>query len=461
MKEKIKNNKKYIKETILLLGGIIINLACFLMGTIYSNAQTLDNPSFPFYINEIYGANGNYNGSSIVCDDVNEIYNTYLKQYENIIISDIYDKFSLNSTDSILVRIREVGNNLGSSTPYMYIWFEFYVNPTVNGTVSNSATFVNTPVDISFDYYGRIRYNFYPQSTNLTYYSKQNLSTSSGYTMFGTPIIYHLDYSTYDMYQIYNYPVFMYNMNILYSSNGTPLIAYTGVSIGDFTDLPGLDEILNNINNTWEPPSSITGHALPSQPTENPNNNDFQNRLQMFDYLKDSINAIVGNLGYNIKNWLDNLIGKMVEGFNSVSKNIYNGFKTLMDNIKDFFGPKIDAIVEKFNYITEPFDSQELSNALNNGSFSGDMLSLLSNVGSFSSTFTSATEPQSCSFTLDFTNNGYFSFGVCTFSFDWILPFRSYIRLFLGCLCVYSLIVSIFTSINTYIGGTSSINDDI
>lgn len=459
MKEKIKNNKKYIKETILLLlGGIIINLACFLMGTIYSHAETITGGPFPYYFDKIYS----YSNSNNNTDDIHELF--HLVNQTDYIIQSIYNNndMSLTNNDVILLRLTEVSNNLGSG--YLRLCFTAYINPQVETDVSQNAIFSSTSVKVNYDKKQDFYFRFYPESNNFSYNTKGGLSLSSNYSwILGAPSVSFGSYSSTGYSWVYtpNYPVYLHNANSLSSPNGSIVMAYSQISVGDFTDLPGLDEILNNIQNTWEPPSNITGHALPNQPTENPNNNDFQNRLQMFDYLKDSINAIVGNLGYNLKKWFDSLIGKMVEGFNSVSQNIWNGFKTLMDNIKDFFGPKIDAIIEKFNYITEPFDSQELADNLNNGSFSGDMLGLVTTVGSFSSTFTSATEPQSCSFTLDFTNNGYFSFGVCTFSFDWILPFRSYIRLFLGCLCVYSLIVSIFTSINTYIGGTSSINDDI
>lgn len=429
MKEKIKNNKKYIKETIfLLLGGIIINLACFLMGTIYSHAEPYESAYFPF--------NSGYNPNDYPIDN----------DYINGLFSDptvcmvkAYWENSISHPDWYTIYILH-DSSVTTATPF-FLYGEVYA--------SNPARFdVRSSSNISGIYVESYQYRDGAWSELLTRWDSSFANfTNISSTLDDPRSIYYVKE----------------NLN-KDSSIGLTLIYAPSKEVinpGEFTDLPGLDEILNNIQNTWQPPSNITGHALPSQPTENPNNNDFQNRLQMFDYLKDTLTALIGNLGYNLSNWFNALIGKLVEGFNSVSQNVYNGFKTLMDNIKDFFGPKIDAIIDKFNYITEPFNSQELSDSLNNGDFSSDFLGLITTVSTFSNTFTSATEPQSCSFTLDFTNNGYFSFGVCTFSFDWILPFRSYIRLFLGCLCVYSLIVSIFTSINTYIGGTSSINDDI
>lgn len=175
------------------------------------------------------------------------------------------------------------------------------------------------------------------------------------------------------------------NFTLLFYQNNDVCLIGPSLNIGEFTDLPSLDNILNNISNTWEPPSTTTGHALPSAPTENPNNNDFQNRLQMFDYLKNSINSIVGNLGYNLKNWFDNLSGKMIEGFNSVSQNVWNGFSTLMNNIKDFFGPKIDAIIEKFEYITEEPDSEEITDFIETTSIYSDISSINTSVTTFGS----------------------------------------------------------------------------
>lgn len=416
---KMFKDKKFLKEiAIILIVGIIVNASCFLLCSITGHCTNETSQYFPMTQND-----------------------------KNFPMSDIFN--------------------------YVSVDFEH------NENLSDYYCFMSCKDDVSGRWHGFIIF------TDNMWLAEQNSSGTSFNAQSSTVqnVFYCYEYScsnSFSWKNVYNrgpskirgvnFESSIFDIHSSYLSNfqvGFYVYDYAcligpdnSVSVGDFIDLPGLDEILNNITNTWQPPSNITGHALPSQPTENPNNNDFQNRLQMFEYLKDSINAIVGNLGYNIKNWFDNLIAKMVEGFNSVSQNIWNGFKTLMDNIKDFFGPKIDTIIEKFNYITEPFDSQKLFSNLNNANFSSDFLGLITTVSSFGTALTSGTEPSSCSFTLDFSNS-YYNFGVCEFSLDWILPFRSIIRLIVGCLCVYSLIISIFTSLNTYIGGTSSINDDI
>lgn len=226
------------------------------------------------------------------------------------------------------------------------------------------------------------------------------------------------------------------------------------INPGEFTDLPGLDEILNDLTNSYTPDFS------PVFPNIDNNKTDLENEKSFFETLGSSITSSFNNLGNSLKTWFNNLMSKMVQGFNSVSQNIYNGFSTLMANIKDFFGSKLDFIVEKLEYLTRPFDIETFTSDLNNSNFASSLLGLITSVQTFSDLFTAATEPNTASFTLDFTNC-YYNFGVCTFSLDWLLPVRPLIRLLLGALCLYSLAVSIFTSINTYIGGTSSINDDL
>lgn len=437
MKELINKNKNYIKETLLLLlGGIIINLACFFMGTLYSNAATLPTGSLPYNVTEYKDLN------PILTDSViSALYNdTNVSSY-------------LASCDNYIMYIDDVFNSSGRAN----IEIRIIKNPYTDNIYDSNWDFLSQRV-LYYGTWGLV--NIY-LSSDGSIYRVQWRGTNENNTSFqllGAPVPTLNTNVNLEFTPRYPFAI----KSTVYDVTGNNYVFVNAIQIipGEFTDLPGLDEILNNLNNNWEAPSSGTGHALPNQPTENPNNSDFQNRLQMFDYLKDSFNSIIGNLGYNLKNWFDNLMGKMVEGFNSVSQNVYNGFKTLMDNIKDFFGPKIDAIIEKFNYITEPFDTNKLTQNLNNSDFSSDFLGLTTTISTFGTAFTSGTEPSSCSFTLDFSNS-YYNFGVCDFSLDWILPFRSAIRLIVGCLCVYSLIVSIFTSLNTYIGGTSSINDDI
>lgn len=431
---KIFKDKNFLKEiAIILIVGFIINIACFFLCSITGHCATVDTLLY-FPMSQ---------GDGEITQDVMSLVNQYDEQlhwseysgdawYRVVFAHQQYNSQGVGGTVFIccLYSLSEPKCELNSDNHTFYIE---NLPVTTNGAYIYELTrYGNGTVNIN-NRTGWIQNGRVNQALQSSQYHPNTYSDRYSY------------FSNFTMFFYQNNDVCLY---------GPP------VDIGEFEDLPPLDSLLNNIQNSWEPPSSTTGHALPSAPQENSNNNDFQNRLQMFDYLKDSINAIIGNLGYNIKNWFDNLQQKLTQGFNSVSQNIYNGFATLMQNIKDFFGPKIDAIIDGISWFFEPLSFEELSDTLNNGAFTSDFLSLKTSAVSFGQGLTSGSEPQSCSFTLDFSN-GYYNFGVCTFSLDWILPFRSVIRLILGCLCVYSLLISVFTSLNTYIGGTSSINDDI
>lgn len=423
MKEEKKNkNKEFIKEVIVILVfGLIINLFCFFICSITGHCANAQEEYYPFswgyneigrqedietIINYMTNPNSNYYG------------------YDNCFIRAVTEQHTNYTTIYYAVEYFGSYYNLygvvNQQQPYS---FDVY-----RGT-NNQGTDRYTTATFAYGFNGTQRLELVYNSANF------NGSQSSLYN----PTLSY--YSTFDT---------------LYDANGNALI-YTPIEevpIGEFTDLPGLDQILNNITNTW---NNSTDTTLP--PTDN-NATVSDNLRNFLSTMQGNLSGAINNLGAKIKSYFDNLQQKLTDVANSISQNIYNGFATLMQNLKDFFGPKIDAIIDKINWFLEPFSSEELADNLDNGSFSSDFLGLISSAATFGESLTSGTEPNSCKFTLDFSNS-YYDFGVCEFSLDWILPMRPGIRLIIGCLCVYSLIVSIFTSINTYIGGTSSINDDI
>ena len=438
--EKKNKNKNFIKEVIVIMVvGLIINLFCFFICSITGHAASTDLPdgTLPYNIHNYHNIN--------TFTDENVI---------NTIFSDTDVINAIGNNNYIFFPVDYGYTNNGSR---FYVDYRIYVSPSLMYNYDANSNYLDNGVWLT----GYQLLYTYRINNDGSFYSGQYRGIQSSISSYKALGSVNTGTCSFNGKTITNgYPLAL--GSDIYSSNNFLVFtnASSGINIGEFADLPNLDELLNNISNTWEPPSTITGHALPSSPTENPNNNDFQNRLQMFQYLADTITQNFGNLGYNLKKWFDNIQQKLTDVANSISQNIYNGFKTLMDNIKDFFGPKIDAIIDKINWLFEPFSSEELADNLDNGSFSSDILGLTSSVTTFGESLTSGTEPNSCTFTLDFRNS-YYNFGVCEFSLDWILPMRPGIRLVIGCFCVYSLIVSIFTSINTYIGGTSSINDDI
>lgn len=417
-----KENKSFIKECLIILFvGIIVNAACFLMSTIYSKAENVQYFPFESGYNE-YNINVNQsfvdeqmaNGAFFIrC--YSDPSSSYPNRMRYVVLSDI------ELTSSTQVRLYgEILSGYGGSNFALY-----WDNP--NALLSYKVKYYLDWGD------GRdISQTTYDDNTLRPFY---NISSAVGSN--------NVYYS--------KYPIPLNSIN-----NDVFLITVPSEPInpGEFTDLPGLDEILNDLTNSYTPDFS------PVFPNIDNNKTDLENEKSFFETLGSSITNSFNNLGNSLKTWFNNLMSKMVQGFNSVSQNIHNGFATLMANIKDFFGQKLDFIIEKIEYLTRPFDIETFTSDLNDSNFASSLLGLITSVQTFSDLFTAATEPNTASFTLDFTNC-YYNFGVCTFSLDWLLPVRPIIRLLLGALCLYSLAVSIFTSINTYIGGTSSINDDL
>lgn len=447
---KMFKDKKFLKEiAIILLVGAFVNGACFLLCSLTGHCETI-NSVLPYLCqndNSFYNEQGVSNALAVIND-----------KYPN---TDIYNKkffvcygvYNIWYTYSDYVEVPAY---------YVYTCPDNLVLPT---TWSGTSTFDNFQfndsscyIDVSLGNYPR--YIVAPRSTSIDSSGFYCNEFSGGTVrLFGTVTTHNINNKYFELtVPGLNYPVYTTSQfsTVDRNANQGYILAFadTIVMPGDFTDLPDLEDLLDNISNSFSGGSNGTSN------TPDQNKTDIQNFADFFNNLQSSINSNINNLGQNIKGWFDNLQKKLTDVANAISGNVYNGFKTLMSNIKEFFGPKLDAIIEKLDYIQEPFSAAELSENLNNANFSSDFLGLITTLSSFSTAFTSGSEPSTCSFTLDFSNS-YYNFGVCEFSLDWILPFRSTIRLIVGSLCVYSLIVSIFTSLNTYIGGTSSINDDI
>ena len=152
--------------------------------------------------------------------------------------------------------------------------------------------------------------------------------------------------------------------------------------------------------------------------------------------------------------------------FNTLFQNLYTFFKNIFDNLKNFFKPffeKVEntliSILDTINHFFEPFDFQTAQTHINNSVTITSIRNIITNISTFTSIFTNTNEPENLSFTLDFSNNSFVNFGLCYLDFNFIKPFRSAIRLFIGCLLVLGLLVTIATSINNYIGGNSAKNE--
>ena len=228
---------------------------------------------------------------------------------------------------------------------------------------------------------------------------------------------------------------------------------FSDIDVGEFIDLPSIDNILDNIQNTWEPPSTTTGHALPTTPQENTNNTPFQDRLQMFQYLADTITQNFGNFGYNLQNFFNKIQQKLTDVANSISQNIYNGFKTLLDNVKDFFGPKLDKIIDLLSQLQNNATSDFEEN-WEDSQVKQDFDSISQSVETSFTVWSNTYEPNEFKIPLHVENVTilhcnqvqYIDLGL----FSPVLP---YIRTIMWALMVYSLVYTIIDSLANYITG--------
>jgi hypothetical protein len=248
MKEKQKNNnKKFWKETlILLLVGVIINLLCFLMGTIHSRAETVTT-QLPY----ITSNNPYFNESEVAnaLDAINQAYPDDNLQNIIVFLSSEYVWWDYNTyipTKTYIVY------NLSGFT-YSSSWGTVGSNLAPNA--SNFDLYGNDYIDVNFDnftsytcsYRGNIGTNY-----NGMYVSK---TTASSVTrrFFSSYQPIHIENAKVNFDYLQNYPVYT-NVSWFTNDNRGDAITYLtmGVNdpvIGDFSELPPLDELLNNILN--------------------------------------------------------------------------------------------------------------------------------------------------------------------------------------------------------------------
>ena len=426
-------DKKFLKEVaIILLFGVLINGFCFFICSITGHCAV--DPTLYFPMSQ---------GDGEITQDVMSLVTQYDSQlhwseypddtyYKLVFAHQQYNSQGVGGTVFIccLYSLSEPKAELNSDNHTFY--------------VQNLATTVNNSAVI----YELTRYG----NGTTTVNNRNGWIQNGRINQALQSSQYHPNTSS-DRYSYYS------NFTMLFYDSAVCLYG-PSMDIGEFSDLPNIDQILNNIQNTWEPPSTVTGHALPSSPTENSNNNDFQNRLQMFQYLGDIITQNFGNLGYNLSNWFNGLQQKLTNGFNSVSQNIWNGFKTLMDNIQDFFGPKLDYIIEKFNYITEDPDPEEIQTFFESTSVYTDISSIQTSATSFVTSFTGVNEPDDYVFTLHIENISLLGQTEPFYLHLNILnPVKSYIRGILWVVVSYGIFISIIDSLPNYINGGGGEDD--
>lgn len=414
-------DKKYWREMgILLLFGIIINIACFCMPLVV-HAETPTN---------YYPVTSGMNNFSVLsleqifykCNQIAEYDFTNVNYV--VRVDDISTPSYPNARSYyILVWDKELNENPFYIEVSSNTYFEFH-------KVSNTASTFSYRVYSFNDWRGDL------SDTNSAhvYYS----SSLNSLNCYSPLYLQNKDY-------IFNVTI---NLN---QPNNTiaPVLQATSedINIGDYTDLPPLDEILNNLTDTYTPDFS------PVYPNIDTNKTDIENEKSFFDTLSQGITQNFNNLGSNLQKFFNKIQEKLTNVGNAISTNIHNGFATLMQNIRDFFGPKLDKIIELLTRLVND-DEEDVKEVWESTQIYQDFDS----ISQFSSTgfavWQDTSEPNSYKIpfhveqipllhcdTVQYIDLGLFS------------PVIPYIRSIMWALMVYSVFYTVVDSLANYING--------
>lgn len=196
---------------------------------------------------------------------------------------------------------------------------------------------------------------------------------------------------------------------------------------------------------------------------EQPQFNDYVDYSTAPQFDGTSLETMVTSL-YNIIKWelttllpgttqfiIDSLNWALQKVINNIRNVIEDAVETIsgfLSDIKDWVDDIKDGIEELVDFITNPWDSSEFQTQLANSSFYGAVNTTFTNIRSFGTSFTQANEPTDLSLTINLTAIGW---GTSEIDFNWLKSFRHIIRLIIGCVLVYWLIITVITSLNNII----------
>lgn len=487
-KEQIKiiKDKKFLKElAIILIVGFIINALCFCM-PLFANAAGEETSNqviisgtttLPYYIDQTYGASGISSTGAILTHDINAVYNNIFKGNETFIVNDTYQALGLSSDDSVLFLVSSVH----PWSNYFDITFSVLVNPTVIIPVNSSFNWSQNSIQVSAQR-GFITYEI-SRSGSISRYGGITIPTAeTTYNILGVPSFFTGNSGWSDYVQVYNYPVIASNISgALYSTNNIAVVAYSGYNVGSPSDFVNSDLINSQIE--FIQPAAPTFNL----PTIDTSLSVIENIKNLFQWLVSSIGdffvwiisglrAFFTNLLTNLRAFINAVITAINNGFSTIIKNFKSLFSVFFNSIinfidllkqsqEDFFtfvknrltdintiinglGQDLAAILSFYNYglyfIDEYgyfYNQERVTRIINSSDFITSLVSFRSQTSTLINNFSSVPEPDHLSFTLDFSN-AYYNFGVCELSFDWILPFRNYIRLFIIGVTVLSMLTN-------------------
>lgn len=432
---RILKDKKFMRETaLILLGGIVINIACFLMCSLTGHCAT---PTpFPYYC-------------------YNDTYNTAILPYIDGIVASVKDKWYEQGDDPFVIVMQEVWwKDTDTSEPYWamegYVFWEVDFNDVLG------ESYASRPYEFLSHSSGNAhRFDIWLDTYRI--YSFDN-RVSGNFEMLGNQTIHQTTIGTYT----WGYPIYVSapietrvgakNFTVIANSEAQDP---NGDLITSITDLPNIDDILGGITNSYN------NTALQTFPSYNGSLSIGENIENYIDWLGQTINNGFNNLGNSVKDYFNNLSNSLQSWLSSINNNIYNGFKNFVDNLQSFFKPYLDDFKEKLADIVEKLgggssdDTQEqIKDALENTAFYNDIDSLGQLTTDSLAIWNSTSQPDSFAIPLHLENVTILNVDECQYIdlglYQDVFP---YIRGVMWALLVYSLVYTVIDSIASYIGG--------
>lgn len=477
----MKENKKFIKEMlIILLVGIVVNAACFLMPL---NVKAASDSSYKLPYN-VYDGNNSFN--TFYNDTVSSIL------HNNSTISAF-----LSGSDSYII----VPWSANPSNMY----FRIIKNPAFDDTIDiNSFNYEIQSLTVSAN--SSLYFQVY-------FYSNGNPPVISGITQSNTPTNYlilgqsNVTNFINDTKLRVSYPVEL-SSNIMKNGDNETILVYSQTFNPESTEFIDSSLIDSQINPTSPNLPQIEA------PTIDTNLSVIENIKALFQWfgnlfktlLNWVINSILNffsNLITNIKNFINAIITAINNGF----KNIYNNFKSLFYPFIAFFTAYAQGMQDFIDEITDPntgiisflklqianivegiasfvdgviaikqflfgidgfFDTygviwnqETWEEALDNNEWLNATQNNTAIISQFFNGTLNVAEPQTPPvFTLDFRNS-YYNFGLCEINFSWYEPYKHSVRLAFVAICVLNVVLYFIDEApNWFSGGGSNKKGD-
>ena len=434
MKKKIIQTLINEKWLHMIIGGIIINALCFLM-YFGVNASGL-----PYYVDNsefvaVYG---------LTADEfIQAVNSSRFAQSNGIVLSlDVPGTYIFNGVEN------------GINYTEIIIPTSSYIG---SFEIANGVTYTTWDSD----------YNYLTLSSDVRYYYLYERDTLQN------ALFYYYGYGTLNNFNSnfygstgnsIGYLVSDYNWNLdpsykIVTNFANPLIE-VGVAIVPPTPLD--PSYLSGDSSPLFVPTApnITNYTWTTPPTFDSSTviNGIQSIKNTLEWLADNIQGSINNLLNNIKGLFE-YIGKTIQYYgNMIIQTLNNFIQNFYDNMKSLVEDIAKTIKDIYNLLTNPLDTTLLTNQLNSSSFIGAIRTTENQISSFFGIFSNISQPDNIIFEIDLTDL-WFNGGVAYLDFSIISPILPFIRLVLGCILLYSLIVTIVTNINSYIGGNGAKND--